>query len=92
MKKNAPAVLPSDLSPNCLLAMVEEFNKTSHGLIMTLVCICVKFLVQSNLHTVYASILAIFGGKRQLPPIMPPKIKLSAAIFCRRRIFVSLSH
>jgi hypothetical protein len=24
--------------------------------------------------------LAIFGGKRQLPPIMPPKIKLSAAI------------
>jgi hypothetical protein len=39
VKKNAPAVLPSDLSPNCLLAMVEEFNKTSHGLIMTLVCI-----------------------------------------------------
>ena len=25
------------------------------------------------------SALAIFGGKRQLPPIMPPKIKLSAA-------------
>ena len=36
------------------------------------------------------AVLAIFGGKRQLPPIMPPKIKLSAAIFCRRRIFVSL--
>jgi hypothetical protein len=34
--------------------------------------------------------LAIFGGKRQLPPIMLPKIKLTAAIFCRRRIFVSL--
>ena len=37
MKKNAPAVLPSDLSPSGLLAMIEEFNKTSHGLIMTLV-------------------------------------------------------
>jgi hypothetical protein len=35
-------------------------------------------------------VLAIFGGKRQLPPIMLPKIKLSAAIFYRRRIFVSL--
>ena len=40
VKKNAPAVLPSDLSPNTLLTMIEEFNKTSHGLIMTLVCVC----------------------------------------------------
>jgi hypothetical protein len=39
VKKNAPAVLPSDLPPDDLLAMIEEFNKTSHGLIMTLVCI-----------------------------------------------------
>ena len=39
VKKNAPAVLPSDLSPNTLLTMIEEFNKTSHGLIMTLVCV-----------------------------------------------------
>jgi hypothetical protein len=36
------------------------------------------------------AVLAIFGGKRQLPPKMLPKIKLSAAIFCRRRIFVLL--
>ena len=39
---------------------------------------------------VYWPVLAIFGGKRQLPPIMLPKIKFSAAIFCRLRIFVSL--
>jgi hypothetical protein len=38
----------------------------------------------------WRTVLAIFGGKRQLPPIMLPKIKLSAAIFCRRQIFVSL--
>ena len=37
-----------------------------------------------------SSVLAIFGGKRQLPPIMLMKIKFPAAIFCRRRIFVSL--
>jgi hypothetical protein len=30
------------------------------------------------------------GAKGLLPPILPPKIKLSAAIFCCRRIFVSL--
>lgn len=36
VKKNAPAILPSDLSPDRLLAMIQEFNKTSHGLIMTL--------------------------------------------------------
>ena len=41
-------------------------------------------LVHSNCVFLHSStaVLAIFGGKRQLPPIMPPKIKLSAAIFC----------
>jgi hypothetical protein len=49
-------------------------------------------LVHSNCVFLHSStaVLAIFGGKRQLPPIMPPKIKLSAAIFGRRRIFVLL--
>ncbi|XP_046853450.1 ras association domain-containing protein 1-like isoform X2 [Xenia sp. Carnegie-2017] len=35
VKKNAPAVLPTDLSADKLLLMIEDFNKSSQGLIMT---------------------------------------------------------
>ena len=33
------------------------------------------------------TVLEISDGKRQLPPIMQPKMKLSKAIFCRPRFF-----
>ena len=49
-----------------------------------------KFYDYCALNKLSITVLAIFGGKRQLPPIMLPKIKLSAAIFCHRQIFVLL--
>ena len=43
VKKNAPAILPSNLSPEDLFAMIQDFNKCSHGLIMTMVLYIITF-------------------------------------------------
>jgi hypothetical protein len=72
--------------------MFKFFNrwKKSISLLEVLCTIQWKPITTPVVVDKWGSVLAIFGGKRQLPPIMPPKIKLSAAIFCCRRNFVSL--